>query len=1698
MRIPSLILCLALFFLVCGGAVAAAPGYGDLQPVIIIMKEQPPQGTDPVEMVIFSKHSQMDLASSLNSMGATKGVVLWSVNAIATALTDEQMQLIAARSDVAAVVPDLIVTLGTFKEPADTDDFRIRFFQQKTDGIQVINPADPSYEEIGWGVSWIEAPEVWKNGIDGTGVTVAIIDTGIFPDHPDIEGKVVGWLDLINDIDHPYDDHGHGTWCAGVVAGSGASGPVTGVAPGADLIGIKVFNEEGWGFVSTIIAGFEAAVERGADIISFSGGVSWYDGFSGGGIITSSDPFEIPFEVIDYEIEGYDPSFILLEVETPRFADPQFSLIRPDGSVCSGVDCTWYTIYLSPGYRVLKVIGDEPIMTGNWTFCVTIPSFVPDNMVWYSGRGDYLNNILNKTFDLTDHIENLDMLTFQMATWYDIEYGFDNGYLEVFDMEAQDWYRIHTFTGTGEEIFTTDNLIEYVWYEDGSAYLDIQLRYETDYSVVYDGWYIDWMEIPEIGFYDDASLDLGWIRDPIDGWSRISEQYRVDMFGISYYTDDGSSLLSRSANQVVEEGIVFVSSAGNNGGLGLRTIGGPAAAANVIAVGSINDQQDYLATWSSRGPSGWGDDLTVKPDVVAPGSSIPTIHLDGGYRSVTGTSVACTHVSGLAALMLQANYSLTPGDIREILANTAVDLGQEGPDYHYGYGRISAWAALEAITPLEPPVYDAPVLYAGFGYDTLKQGTNEITAISWNTAPVADEEIHFMVWKESHVVLDTVMMTDMNGMAVAPFTVFESGLYDYQVSDSNGNSVEGWIRLHIPEPIEPLLIDTPWKRYRAIPDSMIPVKYTIVNPLTMDPYAGDVQMIIFSTDEDLYYSELSNEIREEYYNEVLTPVNGVIEAEIDGSIIPAVHVFIELCPIADPSMSLEAGDLIFFDHDRTITQVRPFVIRAKHGENATLLVKKYTGIEARPVRDGMYEMSVLWLYEADVRSLSEQFPAESSRLLAGRIEQYAPEYRKLVAKIEDMDIERSTVSYQLKNGIGKLTVPVPDRAYLGMMLYGEGGAFILVDIWPFMYHPTAPDAEPDRHLTLSGEWSGEYLEDVDSIVPGDEIHVTCQLRDIHTGNPMEGTVYLYTSDHFVVVTTGSDGYGYATLPARLRFEDAWYYNDLHVIGLSGDASAYEYVLPPYERVVITGGYKGGDGSGILTAGARIIHPAGNPIPMPGIFEISRQDYMIGEFFRSTLSPAATVLSAHIRGVHASLNPVPEGSYTYTINVKDFFFRGDYSQGNWWLYEMYMGATPIDVLSPPPDFFESAGEVAVPVRMAGGQAGVPVYLVSSTIDPYNSMDVDLFSASGGVDIQYTGADGSATLRMNVPENSQLFWEIGGGTPEWVFKTLTGYTIQDADPGPVTPIAHFIGKPATGTAPLTVRFTDLSVYSPDSWHWDFGDGTSAHEQNPEKAYPYPGTYTVSLTATNAAGSSTETKADYITVTIPPPPSDGPGGRATSLPAAVDPGIGGTYTFRGLSITSLLIETQADLQKVLVTVERIHDLPEPMTEPHDDVYQYISVTAPNLADEDIESVTIRFQIPVGYLLGNGMKPVDAALLQHVHGEWRSLETTLLSYDERTMAHYEAETSGLSICAIVLRKDGAVVSPPVSNLKIEMKAPESTPDAEMPILNEEVVERDQVAASDLAAPGATPTPETAPLLYASFGAVIIAFICFASGKRS
>ena len=87
----------------------------------------------------------------------------------------------------------------------------------------------------------------------------------------------------------------------------------------------------------------------------------------------------------------------------------------------------------------------------------------------------------------------------------------------------------------------------------------------------------------------------------------------------------------------------------------------------------------------------------------------------------------------------------------------------------------------------------------------------------------------------------------------------------------------------------------------------------------------------------------------------------------------------------------------------------------------------------------------------------------------------------------------------------------------------------------------------------------------------------------------------------------------------------------------------------------------------------------------------------------------------------------------------------------------------------------------------------------------------------------------------------------------------------------PTADFEGTPTSGYVPLTVQFTDLSSGQVDSWSWDFGDGETSTEQNPEHTYNAAGTYTVSLTVTGGAGSDTHTITDYIEVIpIPPPPT------------------------------------------------------------------------------------------------------------------------------------------------------------------------------------------------------------------------------------
>ncbi|KUG07170.1 hypothetical protein ASZ90_016740 [hydrocarbon metagenome] len=84
--------------------------------------------------------------------------------------------------------------------------------------------------------------------------------------------------------------------------------------------------------------------------------------------------------------------------------------------------------------------------------------------------------------------------------------------------------------------------------------------------------------------------------------------------------------------------------------------------------------------------------------------------------------------------------------------------------------------------------------------------------------------------------------------------------------------------------------------------------------------------------------------------------------------------------------------------------------------------------------------------------------------------------------------------------------------------------------------------------------------------------------------------------------------------------------------------------------------------------------------------------------------------------------------------------------------------------------------------------------------------------------------------------------------------------------MTPAAGFSAAPREGTAPLSVRFTDLSRGSPDQWSWNFGDGSGASEKDPAHMYLEPGDYSVSLTVSSQFGSNTRIQSNYIRITAP----------------------------------------------------------------------------------------------------------------------------------------------------------------------------------------------------------------------------------------
>jgi subtilisin family serine protease len=144
-------------------------------------------------------------------------------------------------------------------------------------------------------------------------------------------------------------------------------------------------------------------------------------------------------------------------------------------------------------------------------------------------------------------------------------------------------------------------------------------------------------------------------------------------------------IMARMLAAVAKRGIVLIAAAGNAGPKSPPLF--PASDPNVIAV-TATDAQDALFQGSNRGNH---------VAVAAPGVNVLLPAPGTGYQMPTGTSFAAAHVSGIVALVLEREPSMSPDSVRRVLLSTARDLGPAGRDKDYGAGLADAFEALKAI-----------------------------------------------------------------------------------------------------------------------------------------------------------------------------------------------------------------------------------------------------------------------------------------------------------------------------------------------------------------------------------------------------------------------------------------------------------------------------------------------------------------------------------------------------------------------------------------------------------------------------------------------------------------------------------------------------------------------------------------------------------------------------------------------------------------------------------------------------------------------------------------------------------------------------------------------------------------------------------------------------------------------------------------
>lgn len=289
---------------------------------------------------------------------------------------------------------------------------------------------------------------------------------------------------------------------------------------------------------------------------------------------------------------------------------------------------------------------------------------------------------------------------------------------------------------------------------------------------------------PEINLYAVKALDRfgsGWLSDIIAGieWS---VENNMDVISMSLGTSTYSQSLEDACNAAYNAGIILVAAAGNEGDGDPNTTetSYPAAFDSVIAVGAT-DKNDGVADFSNTGPY---------LELTAPGvniySTLPTYRVTltrtygYDYGTLSGTSMACPHVAGVAALIIAANPGISNAEVRQILQQTADDIDENGWDPAYGYGLVDAdeAAAKDTLPPIISDLTPTDRAYVNTSNVTISAKLSDPSGINMSSI--------VMILDGSSVTPDFNSTTGI----VSYYTNLSDGLHSVylEVSDAVGNT----------------------------------------------------------------------------------------------------------------------------------------------------------------------------------------------------------------------------------------------------------------------------------------------------------------------------------------------------------------------------------------------------------------------------------------------------------------------------------------------------------------------------------------------------------------------------------------------------------------------------------------------------------------------------------------------------------------------------------------------------------------------------------------------------------------------------------------------------------------------------------------------------------------------------------------------